>query len=108
MPVLRSLSWMFGANGMSLFTIIADHDGGLYIAQHRARSPTAALAKWLQEDDSSKPVHRGRRATKDRLRSDLLDSDNKLVPLDGRVHVWCTTAIVRGTLLLLNVVETKA
>lgn len=93
---------------MPLYTIIADHDGGTYIAQHRARSATAALAKWLQDDDSGKPIHRGRRATRDRLRSDLLDPDSKLVPLDGRVHVWCTAVIVRNTLLLLNVVETKA
>lgn len=39
---------------------------------------------------------------------DLLGPDSKLVPVDGRVHVWCMSAIVRNTLLLLNVVETKA
>lgn len=93
---------------MPLYTIIADHDAGVYVAQHRARSATAALAKWLQADDSSKPIHRGRRATRDRLMCDLLGPDSKLVPVDGRVHVWCMSAIVRNTLLLLNVVETKA
>jgi hypothetical protein len=93
---------------MPLYTIIADHGGGVYIAQHRARSPAAALAEWIQDDDSSKPIHRGKRVTIDRLRSDLLDPDSKLVPLEGRMHVWCMSANVRNRLLLLNVVETRA
>jgi hypothetical protein len=93
---------------MPLYTIIADHDGGLYISQHRARTPSSALAKWVQHDNSSKPVHRARRSTRERLSQDLLDPDNKLVPLDGCVRVWCTSEIVRGRLLLLNIVETKA
>jgi hypothetical protein len=93
---------------MPLYTIIADHDGGLYISQHRARSAALALTRWVLDDNSSKPVHGGRRATRERLRRDLLDPDNRLVPLDGCAHVWCTNEIVRGKLLLLNVVETKA
>ncbi len=93
---------------MPLYTIIADHDGGLYISQHRARTPASALAKWLQHDNSSNPVHAGPRSTRERLSKELLDADNKLVPLDGCVRVWCTSEIVRGKLLLLNIVETKA
>jgi hypothetical protein len=93
---------------MPLYTIIADHDGGLYTSQHHARTPASALAKWVQHDSSSNPVHGGRRSTRERLSKDLLDLDNKLVPLDGCVRVWCTCEIVRGKLLLLNVVETRA
>ena len=92
---------------MPLYTIIADHAGGLYISQHRARSARLALTKWVQDDNSSKPVHAARRATRQRLRRNLLDPENRLVPLDGCAHVWCTSEIVRGQLLLLNVVETK-
>lgn len=99
---------MFGVSRMPLYTIIADHDGGLYISQHRARTPALALAKWLQHDNSSNPVHGGRRSTRDRLGKGLLDPDNRLVPLDGCVRVWCTSEIVRGRLLLLNIVETRA
>ncbi len=93
---------------MPLYTIIAEHYGGTYVSQHRARTPGSALAKWLQHDDSSNPVHGGRRSIRERLSKDLLDRDNKLVPLDGCVRVWCTSEIVRGRLLLLNIVETKA
>ncbi|HEY5914194.1 MAG TPA: hypothetical protein VJA21_26705 [Verrucomicrobiae bacterium] len=93
---------------MPLYTIIAEHDGGTYISQHQARIPGSALAKWLQHDDSSNPVHGRRRSTRERLSKDLLDPDNKLVPLDGCVRVWCTSESVRGKLLLLNIVETKA
>jgi hypothetical protein len=92
---------------MPLYTIVADHDGGLYVAQHRARSAKSALTKWVQDDDSSKPVHGGRRAARERLRRDLLNPDLRLVPLDGCVRVWCSSELVRGKLLLLNVVETK-
>ncbi len=68
-----------------------------------------ALAKWVEDDNSSSLVHRRRRSTKERLERDLLDAENnKQTPLDGCVHVWCTGAIVRGKLLLLNIVETKA
>ncbi len=93
---------------MPLYTMIAEHDGGTYISQHRARTVTLALAKWLHDDNSSNLVHRRRRSTRDRLERDLLDPESKPVPVDGCVRAWCTSGVVRGKLLLLHIVETKA
>jgi hypothetical protein len=94
---------------MPLYSMIAEHDGATCISQHRARTVGLALAKWVQDDNSSGPVHRRRRSTKERLERDLLDAENnKLTAVDGCVRVWCTCAIVRGKLLLLDIVETKA
>ena len=93
---------------MPLYTIIANHDDGLYISQPRARTAVSALARWVQDDKSSHVIHKGRRSTKERLEKDLLDPKNRLVPLDGCVCVWCASEIVRGKLLLINIVETRA
>ena len=91
---------------MPLYTIVADYRGGTYSSQHRARSPRAALSKWLGDDTSSKYVHRGRRATRERLVRGLLDPKGQPMLLDGLVQVWCTTVLVAGTVLLVNIVET--
>jgi hypothetical protein len=92
---------------MALYTIIADYAGGTYTAQHRATSPRAALTKWVRDSDSAKYVHGRNQAAQEALQRDLTDPDTIPVPLTGLVRVWCASALVRGKLLLLNIVETS-
>ncbi len=96
----------FGVKAMPLYTIMAEYVGGTYLAQYRARSPRAAVAKWTQDRDSAAYVVCKRRAALEALQKDLLAPDNHLVPLAGLQRVWCTDALVRGRLLLLHIVET--
>jgi hypothetical protein len=91
---------------MPLYTILAEYAGGTYLAQHRARSPRAAVAEWAQDSDCAGYVVRKRRVAQESLQRDLLDPENHLVPVAGLERVWCTDALVRGRLLLLHIVET--
>jgi hypothetical protein len=92
---------------MPLYTIIADYGGGTYVAQHRASSTRAALARWVQESESAKHVHRNRKAAQAALRRELTDPDNLPVPVAGLLRVLCTSASIRSRLLLLHIVETN-
>jgi hypothetical protein len=89
---------------MSLFTIIMDYDGGTYVHQIKALSPGDACRKWssrLTVSDVYNLGPTGKKALIARMKSD------EPVSLDGLENAWCVSAIIRGRLALINVVDTK-
>lgn len=90
---------------MSLFTVIADYDGGIYISQHRARTARNATLCWASQE-TYLVSHMGLNKKQfDDLYSRLNgDSPTKVA---AAVSVWCVSAIVKKKILLLNIVKTK-
>ncbi len=91
---------------MALYTIIADYAGGTYVAQHRAASPRAALAKWAKDGNGTTHVVRRLRVAREALQRALAEPNNRPVPVAGLVDVWCISAFVKARLLLLHIIET--
>ena len=88
---------------MPLYTFVLDFDGGTYIAQIEAPSFQAAPAIWANTL-SPGVIHGMREASIRELRKELAEKEPDL--LDGLTHAWCTTALVRGRLALINFVQT--
>ncbi len=88
---------------MPLYTVIADYAGGTYVAQYRASSPRAVLAKWVR--GSAEGILRSKKRDAV-LRRRLTQPDSRPVPLSGLTSVWCCSFSVGRKLLLLNIVET--
>ncbi len=86
---------------MKLFTFIADYKGGTYISQYTAKTLDEALNSWINNVDffSEKQL----KSFKKNIKYGDKDYPTKL---DNLNNVWCTSYIVLGTLLLLNIIET--
>jgi hypothetical protein len=86
----------------TLYTIVLDYKGGLYIGQAFAASVTNAVAQWLfGESDEELARWRITRKGLTEVISDLP------IPLDGCTNVWCLSGSVRGGLALINVIATE-
>ena len=81
---------------MSLFTFIAEYDGGTYIQQLRASSPKAALTKYTKETNWI-----------DRAVLAKSLSNETPIQIEDTVGVYCVSAILKRKLLLLNMVRTE-
>jgi hypothetical protein len=88
---------------MALYTFIMDYRGGTYAAQVRATSVQTAARQWAEKLAVDAIWGFGPAAQR-QLRARVWD--DKPVPLDGLESVWCLSAIVRGHLALINVIET--
>lgn len=88
---------------MDCYTIIANFDGGTYIAQVHARTPREALVSWANQLDVRAVAGMGP-ASRSRLIEDMIDENP--VPIDGTSSVWCASSLVRGKLMLINLVRT--
>lgn len=88
---------------MSVFTVIADFDGGTYIGQAEAESPREAAVAWAERLDAGEILGVGR-ALRSRLVEALLADDP--TPINAIRSCWCMTVQVRGKLMLVNVVKT--
>jgi hypothetical protein len=88
---------------MPLFTVIAELGGGTYVAQVRARVVGSALRKWATTLTRA-AIPALTPSTHERLL--LAVKSTAPVPLAECQGVWCFTAVLRGELLLANVVLT--
>ena len=88
-----------------LFTIVMDWNGGTYIGQVRAGTSRAAISRWAKELDVREIPGFGESSRQSLLED--LGSDPPVL-LEGRVNVWCATALVRGKLALVNIVRTES
>lgn len=80
---------------MALYTLLLDYRGGTYISQITADSESLALDLWtpsIQDDVEKDLVSELRR--------------DRLVQIEDTKNVWCTTAIVRDNLAVMNIVKT--
>jgi len=89
---------------MPFYTFIMDYEGGNYTSQVRASSPKAACVKWARELEIEQMTGIGAKS-KLRLIEDM--KDERPTPLTGRLNVWCASALIRGKLALVNIVQTE-
>jgi hypothetical protein len=86
---------------LSLYTIILEYGGGTYISQIHSESPETAVKKWSTTITDQNLVVWGLE------RADLvLLSNDKPLPLENCVNIWCLTGSARNHLILLNVIAT--
>jgi hypothetical protein len=84
----------------ALFTFLVEQKGGTYVRQLSAPTVSVALEDWRQSvlgevaELSKTPNAR------------FEDMDLEFVQLDGYTNVWCVTASVDDSLLLMNIVAT--
>jgi len=87
---------------MFLYTIGLEFHGGTYISQVRAKSERIAVDNWAQSLSIRVPEITAE--NRHQLAEDF--KDEKLVPLDGLISAWCTSALVNGDLALMNLIKT--
>jgi hypothetical protein len=86
-----------------LYTMVFDYKGGTYISQVAAESPRAAVIEWAtaaKEQDLSTW-----RLTREELAQLFED---RPIPMENCLNVWCASGTTDGGLMLLNLVATKA
>lgn len=88
---------------MALYTFIMSYRGGTYAAQVRAQSVQAAARQWA-EQLAVDAIWGFGPAAHQQLCTEV--SGDTPVPLNGLESVWCLSALVRGHLALINVIET--
>jgi hypothetical protein len=83
-----------------------EYRGGTYISQVEARSADQVLQPWARNLDSG-PIAGFEEQDKRELIAAFEDHDDaRLVPLDGLTNSWCTSTLISGNLVLVNVVAT--
>lgn len=85
---------------MPLFTAILDYAGGSYISQFYAEDPQSALKTWQLQSSVAEADDREARAA-------FPIYDVQIVPLQGLMSVWCTTASAPKGLALVNLIQTE-
>jgi hypothetical protein len=89
---------------MALYTFIMEYAGGTYISQVKARSPKSACVKWAQNLDDSQVEGLGLKG-----KVSLIEQmkEEPPVAVAGVSNTWCSSALVRGGLALINLVLTE-
>lgn len=88
---------------MPLYTFFVDYKGGTYISQVRAASPSKATEVWAKKLKHITIQGMGDKS-KERLAQELRDEGP--VSIHGLERTWCSTALIQGHLVLINLVET--
>ncbi|MFN2597187.1 MAG: hypothetical protein ABR563_08390 [Pyrinomonadaceae bacterium] len=88
---------------MPLYTFIMEYAGGTHVSQVRASSPKSACVKWARELDVSQVEGLGVKSKQSLI--DQMETESPAA-LDGMLNAWCTTALLRGELALINLVRT--
>ena len=89
---------------MPLYTFFLEYRGGTYISQVRARSSPLATKAWVRKLIELNVPGLGIRS-----KSDLADKILRNAPtaLDGLKNTWCSSAVVRGHLVLIHFTQTE-
>ncbi|MDO7847227.1 hypothetical protein Q5H92_12720 [Hymenobacter sp. M29] len=88
-----------------MYTIVIDYKSGAYVQQVLAQDAVDALTKWIHTPHIFSIPGLGP-ASQQRLLQEIAEADNLPAPLNGLQNVWCTTFIIRGALMLVNIVCT--
>ena len=91
---------------MALFTCIMNYEGGTYFSQVRAAYVKAACVRWSRELDVSQIKGLGAKG-KLLLIEEMKEESKHIVSIDGVINVWCTTALVRDKLVIVDFVLTE-
>jgi hypothetical protein len=91
---------------MALFTCLMEYEGGLYFSQVRAVSVRAACMIWARKLDVSQVKGFGAKS-KLLLIEEMKEESKYLVSIDGVINVWCTSALVRNKLVLVDFIQTE-
>ena len=89
---------------MALFTFLMEFRGGTYLAQVQAKSPRAALRKWLHSLDAGPIAGMGPRTKREFLR--WLPEAGP-TPISGLSRTWCASFVSRSGLALIHFVQTE-
>jgi hypothetical protein len=81
-----------------------DYDGGTYVSQVKAPSPKSACLKWARGLNVAQIKGLGGK-THESLIAEIRDESP--TSLDGLLNAWCATALIRGRLALINIVQTE-
>ena len=93
----------------SLFTLLAEYDGGTFVSQVCAPDVCTALSIWIDEVAPSIATLNFDRRILERLRREVDRKDAGPIVVTGLDNVWCgLSATIRGKLLLVNVVKTQS
>jgi hypothetical protein len=81
-----------------------DFKGGTYIRQIEAPSPQQACVKWAQNLETSNIEGLGIKS-----KTLLIDQmkDEELTPINETVNTWCASALIRGKLALITLIQTE-
>jgi hypothetical protein len=94
---------------MPLYTFIMDYRGGTYISQVRAASPRKAVWRWAN-DLNPKPIFGFGAKAKEQLIAELHDDEAEgeefPIAVGQAVNAWCYTLLIKGQLVLVNIVKT--
>ena len=88
---------------MPLYTFILDFEGGTYLSQVEASTFKSAPAVWAS--NLAPGEVRGMREASIRELGAAM-AENTPIQLNGLVHAWCVSALVRGRLALVHFVQT--
>jgi len=89
---------------MPLYTFVMEYAGGTYISQVKAPSPKSACVKGAQQIDLSEVSALGLRGKESLINQVKEESPVALV---GLSNAWCKSALVRGRLVLISLVQTE-
>ncbi len=89
---------------MALYTFMLEYAGGTYISQLKAASPKSACVKWAQKLDGAQV-----KGVRVKDKESLIEQMKEEIPfaLDGMSNAWCNSALIRGKLALINLVQTE-
>ena len=90
---------------MALYTILLDYAGGTYVAQTKAMSEGEALDSWIAKLGSG-GIGEGPSVEVANAFQDL--GAGRPRPLEGVTSVWCSSAVGKQGLALVNIVKTSA
>jgi hypothetical protein len=91
---------------MALYTFVMEFLGGVYISQVREMSLRKACIKWARTLNVGGIKGLGAKGQAEFIR-EMKDKANKPVPLSGLINAWCTSALSRRGVALINIVKTK-
>ena len=89
---------------MPLYTFIMEYAGGSYVSQVKASSPKSACVKWARELNGSAVEGLDQRS-KSALVKEM--NEGKPTPIKTTLSVWCTTALIRGKVAIITLIQTE-
>lgn len=82
-----------------------EYRGGTYISQIEAMDAVGALRTWAKNLDTNEVAEFGP-AAKRRLIQNIYEGSPPVL-INDTVNVWCQSALCRGSLMLINIIQTE-